>query len=156
MKDHKSIENEFTWVPLDKRKSIFGGSVPPRKSEIRKPLLWLAQKNNELYLVNFSGGLLDSVVADSGGFQTVDDDVMVVSNNEQYEYLNVKPNTAIKIEEYDGFYDLDYILQVCIRVKSIKLGSLDIQGPPEKGGAGETVLLWDTGESGKFVSINKI
>lgn len=151
MKEHKVIENKFTWIPLDKR----GSSMPPRKPETRKPVLWLARDGDELYFVNASEEVIESVVVSTGGFQTVDDD-MLISESQEYEYNNLRPNAAVKVDEYDGFYDLDYVLQVCLRVKSKNLGCLEILSPAKKGGVGETVLLWDTGESGKNVSIKQV
>ena len=151
MKEHKTVENKFIWVPPDKRMSRFGGSVSPRKPETRAPVLWLAREGNELYLVNSSKSTLDLVIADGSGFQTVDDEVIKVNNTEKYEYTNVKPNNAVKIEEYDGFYDLDLILFVTIMIKSKDLGCINITPCGKKGGVKETVLLWDNGEKGKHV-----
>ena len=74
----------------------------------------------------------------------------------KYEYKNVKPNDAVKVEEYDGFYDLDYLLQVSMSVQSKNIGSIEISTPPEKSGIGEMILLWDTMENGHNVSINKL
>lgn len=155
MKEHKIIENKFIWVPFERRKSRFGGSIPPRQPENRHPVLWLARDGNEVYLVNSSEEILDFVVAESGGFQTVDEDVMSVASKDKYEYENIKPNTAVKVEEYDGFYDLDYVLQLSLRIQSKKLGCIEITSPAEKGGVEETVLLWNTNENGKYVSIIK-
>ena len=155
-KEHKIVENKFTWVPLDKRASRFGGGLtPPRKAELRRPLFWLARDGGELFFVNSSKDTLDFVIAESGGFQTIDDDVMTVGSKEKYEYKNVMPNHAVKVEEYDGFYDLDYLLQVSMRIKSKSTGCIEIISPPEKGGLEETVLLWNTKENGKNVSIKK-
>ncbi|GLS84690.1 hypothetical protein [Paraferrimonas haliotis] len=153
MKDHKTIKDGFTWVPIDKRRSQFGGPAPPRTPETRLPILWLARDGGELYLVNNSKEPLEFVTASSGGFQTVDDDVVSVSSSNHYEYKNVMPNEAVKVEEYDGYYDLDYILGVYIKVQSPQLGCLEIASPSAKGGIGETVLLWDSGEAAKNVSI---
>jgi len=155
-KQHKVIENGIKWVPINKRKSKFGGPMTPRKKENRLPVLWLVREENELYLVNSSEETLDFVVAGAGGFQTVDDDCITVSSESKYEYKNVKPNDAVKVEEYDGFYDLDYLLQISMRVQSKNIGSIEILTPPEKGGIGEMVLLWDTMENGHNVSINKL
>lgn len=155
MKEPKAIKNGFKWVPLDKRKSRFGGKVSPRKPEKRVPILWLARNGGELYLVNASKEILKSLTAESGGFQTIDDDAITVSSEKKYEYRDIVPNDAVKVEEYDGYYDLDYILQVHIRIQSQSLGCIDITSPSKKGGVGEVVLLWDSGEPGKDVSINK-
>lgn len=155
-KDRKVIENGFTWIPMDKRKSKFGGPMTPRKAELRHPLLWLARDGNELYFVNSSDETLDLVTAGTGGFQSVDDDCINVSSVNKYEYKNVKPNDAIKVEEFDGFYDLDYVLQVSIQVKSNNLGNIEIFSPSKKGGIGEAILIWDTMENGKNVWIKKL
>ncbi|PKH03103.1 hypothetical protein CXF72_07915 [Psychromonas sp. MB-3u-54] len=154
-KHHKIIENSFKWIPLDKRKSKFGGPMTPRKAELRNPLLWFAPEGKELYLVNSSAETLDFVGAGTGGFQTVDDDCITVStkNKYKYEYTNVRPNDAVKVEEFDGYYDLDYVLQVSMRIQSKNLGCMEILTPPKKGGIGELVVLWDTMENGKNVSI---
>jgi hypothetical protein len=152
-KHHKVIENSFKWIPLDKRKSKFGGPMTPRKAELRNPLLWFSCEGKELYLVNSSEETLDLVAAGTGGLQTVDDDCISVSTKNKYEYKNVKPNDAVKVEEFDGYYDLDYLLQVSLKVQSKNLGCIEILTPAKKGGIGETVLLWDTMENGKNVSI---
>lgn len=89
------------------------------------------------------------------GGQTVDDDCITVSTENRYEYKNVKPNDAVKVEEFDGYYDLDYVLQVSLKVQSKKLGSIEILTPSKKGGIDEVVLLWDTMENGKDVTFNK-
>ncbi len=153
---NKVIKNEFVWAPLDKRKSKFGGPMPPRKPELRKPLLWLARKNEELYLVNNSGEVLDSVTITSGGFCTSDDEVITCSTDKAYEYKNIQLDTAIKVDEFDDYYDLDFILQVTLKVKSSQLGCINITSPAEKGGIKETVLIWDTGESGRYVTVKQV
>jgi hypothetical protein len=114
----------------------------------------LVRDGGELYLVNSSVETLDEVSAESGGFQTVDDDVVSITSNDGYTYKNVKPNFAVKIEEYDGYNDLDYILQVVVTIQSTNLGTIEILTLPAKGGVGETVILWDNGEAGENVSIS--
>lgn len=146
MKEKKTITNGFVWVPMNKRTGKFGLPMPPRPAETRKPLLWLARNGNELYFVNSSDETIDLILADTGGFQTVDDDVMTISSDSAYEYQNVLPGDAVKVEEFDGFYDLDFVLQVVIKLKSKKFGSIEIITPAKKGGIGEIVLLWDTGK----------
>lgn len=155
MKEHKTIKDGFKWVPPHERLSRFGGPVPPGAPELRFPVLWLARQGNELYLVNSSGGALDSVIADAGGFLTADDGAVPVTGNNRYNYRDVRPDDAVKVEEYDGLYDLDYILHIALRIRSESLGCIDIVSPAKKGGVGETVLLWSTGENGKGVSITR-
>ena len=80
---------------------------------------------------------------------------MTVASNDQYEYKNVRPNSAVKVGEYDGFYDLDYVLQVSLKIQSKSLGCVDVLSPAKKGGVEETVLLWDSNEVGKGVYIEQ-
>ena len=147
----KTIENKFKWVPRDKRPNSFGGGpIPYRVPEKRHPLLWLVPDGNDFYLVNLSKETLDSVIVSTGGF-TGGEDVAAIAGGSEYEYKNVKPNTAVKVEEYDYFYDPDFVLQVDLRIKSKSLGCIIVKTYPEKGAANEAVILWDTLEYGKKV-----
>ena len=98
---------------MDKRTDSFGLPLPPRKPELRKPLLWLDSKGldlgHELFLINSSDEILDSVSASSGGFHTFWDDVITVAS-EFCEYKNIEPVGAVKIDEFDGYSDLDYVI----------------------------------------------
>ena len=153
MKEHKILEGAFTWVPMDKRTDRLGLPVAPRKPDLRRPILWIARKDSEVYLVNASDETLDVVTADSGGVLTVDDDVLPLANKSLYHYVGVVPGAAVKVEEYHENYDSDYILGLYLRVQSKGLGCIEIAPGLKKGGIGETVLLWDSGEVGHSVSI---
>ncbi len=48
----KIVNDGFTWLPMDKRVDRFGHKLPPRKPELRTPLLWARRKDKELFLVN--------------------------------------------------------------------------------------------------------
>ena len=147
----KTIKNKFTWVPVDKRPGRFGIIPSSYKfPEKRHPLLWIVPDGNEFYLVNLSEETLDSVVVDSGGF-TGGEDIVSIAGIDKLEYKNIKPNTAVKIEEYDYFYDLDYVMQISLIIKSKSLGCITIKTRPEKGSAKEAVILWDTLEYGKKI-----
>ncbi|TXI80911.1 MAG: hypothetical protein E6Q39_02015 [Crocinitomicaceae bacterium] len=155
MKDQKLIENGFTWVPPEKRKSRFGGTVSPRIPEARLPMLWLARDGHELYLVNNSGATLDVVTAGTGGFQTVDDQVAIIDSREVYQYIGVSQGSSVKVDEYD-ICDSDFVLQMFLKIKSENFGLIEIRLPATKGGGKEMVLLWDSGEPGEKVQIEKI
>lgn len=135
--------------------SKFGGPMSPRKPELRRPVLWLARSGNEMYLVNDSKETLELVAADCRGWLTVDDQSATKGSMPTYRYERVQAADAVKVEEYDGFYDLDYVLQVYLLIQSPGLGRLQIVSPPGKEGIEETVPLWDTGEPGKYVRIIK-
>ena len=153
MKVHKVISNAALWVPVSVRKCWFGDALQHQKGVMRSPLLWLYRDDNDLYLVNDSGETLTKVIADCAGFQTVDDDVLTTNSIEPYCYEAVLPNTAVKVEEYDGFYDLDYMLQVYLTIQSPALGHVEFVTPKAKGGISDTVLLWQMGETGKGVTL---
>jgi hypothetical protein len=153
---NKIIENEFIWIPLDKRKSKFGGDMSPRKPELRKPLLWLTRKNHSLYLVNGSDEIIDSIIISTGGFSTYDDEEVICVEDEGDEYKNIKPDTGIKVDRFDSYCDLDLILQIHLIVESQLIGCIDIKSIIGKEKIKETVLVWDTGENAKDVTVNKI
>lgn len=145
------LQSPFKWIPLHLR----NGGFPPRKPDMRIPIFWLTQSGNELFFVNDSDETLDLVTTQSGGFQTCDDAVIGISSDEGYRYSDVKPHEAVKVEEYDDFYDTDFILQVSIFVQSKTKGNFLMKTLPQKGGVGELALLWDTGETGKNVYLKK-
>lgn len=153
MREPKTISDYPKWLTREERAGRFASSLPPQEPETRRPWLWIAEEDDEIYLVNATGEPLDLVKADTGGFQTIDDDVAPVSSKTKYEYYDVQPNQAVKVEQYDYIFDSDFVLQTYIEVKSAKLGHLLIATPAEKGGIGETVLLWDSGEPGRHVHI---
>lgn len=155
MKRNKIISGAFTWIPVHQRKSKFGGLVAPRKDELRSPVLWLARHDNELYLVNHTNQIFDQVLVATGGFQTLDNNVMPISGHNMLTYKKVKPDDAILLDTFDGIYDLDYLFQVSMIIQSDKFGCFEIRSPTEKGEIQETVLLWNTGEIGKNVYCDK-
>ena len=149
MPKHKRLQSSFfKWIPLH----IRNGGFPPRKPDIiRVPIFWFARKDNELFFVNDSDEVLDLVTTESGGFQTCDDAVLVFSNAAGYRYDDVRPQEAVKIEQYDDYYDLDFIFEISIYVQSKTKGNFLMRPLSNKGGINELVLLWDTGETGKNV-----
>jgi hypothetical protein len=151
MQQQKSFQSSFKWIPLHLR----NGGFPPRKPDMRMPIFWLTRSENELFFVNDSDETLDLVTTESGGFQTCDDAVMGISSDEGYRYSDVKAHGAVKVEEYDDFYDADFILQVSIFVQSKTKGNFLMRTLPQKGGVVELVLLWDTDETGKNVYLEK-
>ncbi len=153
------LQNAFSWSPMVYSSVIsdrlYHWPNPPYKKETRIPIYWLARRGLELFLVNSSDETLDLVSVGTGGCATTDDSVVSITDEVGYIYHDVKPNEAVKIDEYDDFYDLDYLLQVSLRIESKKEGVLDILTWPEKGGIGETVLMWNNGDNGK-VTITKV
>ena len=152
------IQDAFSWSPKvytsvtsDRQ---YHWPNPPYKKETRIPLYWLARKGLELFFVNSSEETLDLVSVHTGGCVTSDDSAVSITDDVGYTYHDVKPNEAVKVDEYDDFYDLDFLLQVSLRIESKKEGVLNILTWPQKGGIGETIIMWSNGESGK-VTITK-
>jgi hypothetical protein len=167
MKELKRVQGKFEWVSPQEQRTMTRLSpmpLPPHAPEYRRPIYWLATTEvsqsegapypTELYFVNWSGETLDSVIAGSGGFQTVDDDVLSFSNDQGYVYRNVAPNEAVKVEVFDNYYDLDQMFVIAIEVRSRTQGFLRMTTGPEKGGVSEQVLLWDNSEPGKRVTVS--
>jgi len=145
----KTIREGFPWVPPEQRTSRFGGPMPPRKPELRRPALWLHRCGDELYLVNALDEPLDEVSVGGERSQTLDDDVLAQSAPVM-TYHDVAPGAAVKVDQYDGFYDLDYLIVLKLIVRSPSLGELYCH-TAGKGGIEETVLLWVNGDVGKGV-----
>ncbi len=137
--------NAYMWVPMHERIKF-----PPRKPDKSTPLYWLARDGGELFFVNETDVCLDAVIVDQGGFATADDAVITVRSDET-SFKDVKPHEAIKVAEYDGFYDLDFVLGIdlTIEVEGVRHS---FKVPGDKNGPKETVLLWANGDPGKYVS----
>lgn len=150
--EHKRISNYKAWLPMHLRKDRFGLSMPPRKPDLRLPLYWLASKGAEVYFVNNTDETLNSVSTSTNGFVTCDDEVAPVSS-EGYEYQNILPKEAIKIEEFDEVLDSDFSFQLSLKINSPRHGLIHLLSPLDMKNSLDVVLLWNTAEAGKHVSI---
>lgn len=153
MPKKKIVTNRFEWISVDNRVDKLGLSLPPRKKEDRRPLLWLVREDEELYLVNSSNEVLQSVIVGFSSWEDWDDDsdIIVRSNKKLIEYKDVAIGDAIKIEEFKP-WDSDQWFTIVLKITT-KTAQIEIMSPCKKGGINETVLLWDTKESGKDVTI---
>jgi hypothetical protein len=148
--ENRIVDNNFNWFA-----SKFPGSNLRQDGPI--PWLWLCRHGEELYLVNSSSEMIDEVSASNGGMQTVDDVAVCLESKSRYIYKNVEPNQAVKVDEYDGFYDLDFLIQVYIRIRSDILGHMELRSPLSKGGLKRnTALIWKKGKLGKDVQAENI
>jgi len=160
MKEKRLMDHDFKWIPPHERKSWLPGTDKPHRigpPEKRRPLLWVTrlepvEMKSDVFLINDSGEILEEVIPDSAGLFLFDDDALPVSSKNKVIYKNVQPGEAVKIEEYDQFYDSDSILGLSVRVKSSKLGDMELNTHASKGGFRGGVLLWDTLEVGKLAS----
>lgn len=156
MKEKSIVKGKYQWVPPEDRPSRLPGPKPMRKPELRRPLFWLCRDGDGLFFVNSSGETLDTVTVDGGGLFSVDEEVHSTLDTPPNQYAQIPHDSAVKVDQYDPFWDSDFIVHLTITITSKKQGEVEMKPPPEKGGIGECVLLWDTGEpGGRYVSIKK-
>jgi hypothetical protein len=154
------LSNQFKWIPIDQRRDRFGTSLPHRKPELRKPLLWICPLDDDLFLVNLSGGPLDSVQIILGANVFSGDNIYQtkVPSEPNYSYQNVAEGDAVKIDDFNEPYDSSFMCYIWISIESKHLGPLELEASPTRRGRPlETVLLWDTLEKGeKFYHVQTI
>ena len=86
--DWKRIANPFKWKPLEERFWRFGPPLLPEIPDPRRPEYYLdyqAKEEIEQYFVNVSDETLLLVRSDSGGFESLDEDVLTIQSP-IYEY----------------------------------------------------------------------
>ena len=131
----KTLKNKFQWTPkhLGHEKGI--RPIPPLKIDSRLPKLWITplppvEKElktgkdlvTDIYLVNSSGIVLDSVIATTGGPARgyADDPEFLEAfhrSGEVIEYTNVANGEAVRIFEHERMVDSDWSLIISIEVK---------------------------------------
>jgi len=124
---------------------------PPRPIK-REVVFSLINYNGGLYFVNGSDETLDIVSSESFGFI----ENSPLEKNPDFYYESVKPNESIKVEEYDGYYDLDFVLGFSIYIQSKKLGKIKITPPMKKGGVKPQELLFSDMTTPRYVRVEKI
>ncbi len=148
LKEIRSL-NRFKWVPLHIRTPF-----PPKPADNRMAIFWLARKGDAIWFVNESDEMLDYIKVYTGGYITLGEHlvggVATVSGKDRI-FKRVLIGEAIQIDEFDGNLDSDYCLSVRVELSSPSYPKLILQTDTTKGGVPETVLLWNTGESGKRI-----
>lgn len=126
-------------------------TFPPRPK--RNVIFSLMNYKGSMYFVNNSAEILTSVFAASYGYA---EDISTV-NNPYYNYMNVKPNESVKVEQYDNMYDLDYMLGLYITIESKKWGKIEIKPRNfNKGGVQAQALVYDDDTTPRYVILKKI
>ncbi|NIC38686.1 hypothetical protein HBJ58_18615 [Halomonas desiderata] len=137
-------------------KRLQGGFSWESSRESRRPRFWLelrgGRNSGELFFVNDANESLLAVKVAPAGFMTADDDTQSLEAAD-YTYHDVAPNEAVKVAEFDGYYDLDFVFQLSIEVTSPRYGEVLMTTPPKKGCIRGQVLLWDDDEPGKNVVV---
>lgn len=125
-------------------------TFPPRPIK-REVMFSLMNGVDGLYFVNESDETLRCVSSESFGIV----ENTPLEKNPKFYYEDVKPNEAIKVEEYDDFYDLDLLLGFDIYLESEKLGVMKIVPPMKKGGVIAQELLFVDMTKPKMVRVEK-
>ena len=131
----KTLKNKFQWTPKHIGYKKGSRPIPPLKIDSRLPKLWITSLPPEekelktgkglvtdIYFVNSSGIVLDSVIATTGGPARgyADDPEFLEAfhrSGEVIEYTNVANGEAVRIFEYEQIYDSDWMLSIGFEVK---------------------------------------
>jgi hypothetical protein len=124
---------------------------PPRPIK-RDVIFSLMYYNGALYFVNGSNEVLATVSSESFGFILSSS----LENNPKFYYENVKPNESVKVEEYDDYYDLDFVLGFEIFIQSEKLGRIKIIPPMKKGGVKAQELIFSDMSTPRYVTFESM
>lgn len=124
---------------------------PPRPIK-REVIFSLMNYEGGLYFVNDSDETLKTVSSNSFGF-ILD---AAIENNLKFNYSDIKPGESVKVEEYDEYYDLDYVLGFNIYIESDNLGKIVITPPCKKGGVIAQPLLYKDRITPRFVNIESL
>jgi len=106
--------------------------------------LRLVREGTALFLLNERPETLEYVTVSRWGTQTIADEAFALKATPPIGYRAVPPNAAIKIEDYDGFYDPYFSLGLELVIQGPILGTRTFTVPPCQGGVGDTVLLSQT------------
>jgi hypothetical protein len=142
------VGNYNKWIPAHLR-----ANAAPRKPGPRRPLYWIDSDGTNIYFINNTDETLTAVSTMTNGYITCDDDVLAVTG-EDFIYENVQPNEAVKLDDYDPIYDADFSLQLSLNIISAKHGNLHFLYFIDMNNCRNKVLVWNTGEKGKYVSMN--
>jgi len=124
---------------------------PPRPIK-RDVMFSLMSYQGGLYFVNGSEDVLDIVSSESFGF-VLDS---ALDTKVKFHYAEVKPGESVKVEEYDDFYDLDFVLGLEIYIESKSIGKLKIKPPSGKGGVKKQELIFKDMTTPRYVSFERI
>jgi len=96
----------------------------------------------DVWFVNNSGEILTEVANSSGGYETVDDEVITMTTLHPKVYKDVKPKEAVLISRYDEMYDSDSVIEFAADVTALSFGKQRFSGECTKGVVPDATLLW--------------
>ena len=115
--------------------------VPPNQDTPMPACLRLVRDGTALFLLNERPEALECVTVSRWGTQTIADEEFALKSTPPIVYRAIPPYAAIKIEDYDGFYDPYFTLGLELVIQGPTLGTRTFTVPPCQGGVGDTVLL---------------
>lgn len=138
------IQNIYHWQPRHIRIKF-----PPQPVDNREPLYYVVTLSDKHYFVNNTNTTIEKLVLHHGGMLTVDDEVAISASEDAFEYKDILPKEGVLIDEDDPYDDFtrQWSLTLISNGKSIQFLTTPIKT------ASEHILLWDTQEAGKRVSI---
>lgn len=141
--------NPFNWIAPHLANDGVSPRFPPRKPELRRPLLWLVSSNNQAWLVNLCKHNLPVVTASRSGFGGGDESPCGYASSEDWVYHNVPPQHCVLVDEWDEVTASDFYLHCMLSVMVPEYGELSFRaGSSSKGHIDTQVLFWDSGEKG--------
>jgi len=119
-----------------------------RRDRSHKPVFALSGRTRddgrrELFFVNHSPETLTRVVNASAALLKTDE-AIVGTSTMHLSYADVQPGEAVKIDEFDDFYDLDELIIDHVTLDSPSQGRIGFT-VAAKGGCNSMVLLWEDG-----------
>ena len=143
----KNIKIKFT---TNSKKSGFSDNDLIFEPQKNAPLLWLKPENDAVMLINNTGEVLDYVKISHLGCKKANK-YFLPCHEFNYIYDNIEICRALKVADYDGYYDLDFKHYICFSIKSKSIGCVNISTLFYRVCIGETVLIWDDFSLGKNV-----
>lgn len=113
----------------------------------REPRLWLVSTGDKAWLVNMTGEPITKLVSSRGGWGG-GDTPCTYDAEEDWVYTDVPHGYCALVDEWDGFYSLDFFLLLELLVETPSLGAMTFHARGrEKGTIDRQIFLWDASEN---------
>lgn len=142
----------FTWISPHLAADGITLRFPPHKPELRRPMLWLVSWYGQAWLVNLCHQAIPLVTVSRSGFGGGDESPCGYSASEDWVYRDVPPQHCVLVDEWDEIYSSDFYIHCGLSVTVPEIGEMFFRaGSKSKGHIDTQVLLWDTGEKGRYL-----
>ncbi|MCC5922038.1 MAG: hypothetical protein LAT68_06870 [Cyclobacteriaceae bacterium] len=142
-------EHQLRW----KRPQFYAPNQEMKGRAERTPLYRIVKDGNAVFFINDSAECLTRIISNSSGMINFDEGSAALDSAGFCAYEQVEVGEAVQIDEYDPYYDDEFIIQYKINVESPERRTRRFQCILPKGGKAEIVLMWDSGEEGRNVSL---